>query len=161
MFTDIVRSTDLVSLIGDESWEDLQRWHDTTLRSLFASHQGQEVKQTGDGFLVAFEKAQDSIECAVAIQKKLVEHRRSAGFAPTVRIGLHTADATAKGLDYGGAGVHEAARIGALAESGEVLASKATLEAAGSRFPHSEYRGITLKGIPEPVEVAEVEWRRP
>ena len=159
MFTDIVKSTDLVTLIGDEAWEDLQHWHDATLRSLFASHQGQEVKQIGDGFLVAFDRGQDAIECAVAIQKKLVDHRRSAGFAPTVRVGIHTAEATAKGLDYGGLGVHEAARVGGLAGAAEIVASRSTLEAADSRFTHSEFRTVSLKGIAEPVEVADVQWR--
>lgn len=159
MFTDIVKSTNLVEAIGDEAWEDLQRWHDSTLRSLFAKHTGQEVKQIGDGFLVAFDRARDSVECAVAIQKKLVEHRRSHGFSPQVRIGVHTADATPKGLDYGGRGVHEAARIGALAEGGEILASLVTLDSTDHNFPHSEPRTMTLKGIAEPIEVVTVDWR--
>src|SRR5262249_40178851 len=50
MFTDIVGSTQLVEALGDEAWEVLLRWHDDTLRSMFASHQGEEVTATGDGF---------------------------------------------------------------------------------------------------------------
>ena len=37
MFTDIVGSTNLVEVLGDEAWETLLRWHDATLRELFAS----------------------------------------------------------------------------------------------------------------------------
>jgi hypothetical protein len=37
MFTDIVRSTQLIEAIGDEAWADLVRWHDQTLRALFAT----------------------------------------------------------------------------------------------------------------------------
>ena len=62
MFTDIVTSTDLVGLIGDEAWGELLRWHDRELRSAFANHRGEEVKQTGDGFFVAFERATDGID---------------------------------------------------------------------------------------------------
>ncbi|HEY5578923.1 MAG TPA: hypothetical protein VIL12_04460, partial [Acidimicrobiia bacterium] len=35
MFTDIVTSTDLVGLIGDDAWQELLRWHDRELRSSF------------------------------------------------------------------------------------------------------------------------------
>jgi len=159
MFTDIVKSTNLVEAIGDEAWEDLQRWHDSTLRSLFAANGGQEVKQIGDGFLVAFPKPQQAIDSAVAIQKKLMEHRRSQGFAPQVRIGIHETQATVKGLDYGGKGLHEAARIGALAEGGEILASNSTLISGSCRLPMGETRTVTLKGISEPVEVCSINWR--
>jgi class 3 adenylate cyclase len=54
-------------------------------------------------------------------------------------------------------GVHTAARIGALAGGGEILASRAVIEAAKSRFPVSEFRAVELKGVSEPVEVAAIE----
>ena len=129
MFTDIVKSTNLVEAIGDEAWGDLLQWHDQTLRSLFANHGGAEIDHAGDGFFVAFEQPASAIECAVAIQRTLADHRRAHGFSPQVRIGLHTAKATRRGINYRGKGVHEAARIAALAEAGEILASQETLSA--------------------------------
>ena len=131
MFTDIVTSTDLIEVIGDEAWEGILRWHDETLRSLFTRHKGQEVKHTGDGFFVAFDDARAAIECAVEIQRTLVTHRRQHGFAPWIRIGLHADEATYKGRDYQGKGVHAAARIAAIAGRDQIVASKATLDAAG------------------------------
>jgi class 3 adenylate cyclase len=157
MFTDIVGSTNLVEVMGDEAWETLLRWHDQTLRSLFAAHQGEEVVATGDGFFVGFDSPEAAVTCAVAIQRGLAEHRQKHGFAPQVRIGLHASDATQVGANFRGKGVHEAARIAALAGGGEVLASKDTV--AGTRFGHSEPRAVTLKGITEPVEVVTVDWR--
>ena len=41
MFTDIVKSTNLVEALGDEAWEALLSWHDQTLRSAFASMGGE------------------------------------------------------------------------------------------------------------------------
>jgi hypothetical protein len=35
MFTDLVRSTSLIDLIGDEAWNHLVRWHDKTFQGLF------------------------------------------------------------------------------------------------------------------------------
>ncbi|MBI4261557.1 MAG: hypothetical protein HY658_13435 [Actinobacteria bacterium] len=159
MFTDIVRSTDLVGVIGDEAWEDLLSWHDQTLRSLFATHGGEVAHHTGDGFFVAFPDPRSAITCAVAIQRALAEHRRAHGFSPQVRIGVHAAEATRRGQDYGGSEVHKAARIAALAEGGEILASVETVAEAGDRFTASAAREVDLKGIPGPVGVAAVEWR--
>jgi class 3 adenylate cyclase len=100
-----------------------------------------------------------AIECAVTIQRRLDEHRRKGSLFPAVRVGLHRAEATRRGRDYGGKGVHMAARIGAVAEGGEVLASEAALDGKATRFPISEARPVTLKGISQPVDVRSIDWR--
>jgi class 3 adenylate cyclase len=157
-FTDIVSSTRLVEAIGDEAWADLVGWHDRTLRSLFARHRGQEIDHAGDGFFVAFEEPADAIACAVAIQRTLAEHRRSAGFAPPVRIGIHAAEATRAGGAYRGRGVHEAARIAGLAGGGEIVASKSTLDTAGIPLTQVTPREVTLRGLSDSVEIAAIDW---
>jgi class 3 adenylate cyclase len=158
MFTDIAKSTDLVGAIGDEAWENLLTWHDQTLRSLFSGHGGEVAHHTGDGFFVAFDDPDSALRCAIAIQRALSEHRRSHGFALSVRIGVHAGEATRRGQDYGGGEVHKAARIASLAEGGEILASEDTLaEADGLEV--SEATEVTLKGFPQPVSVRRVEWR--
>ena len=158
MFTDIVRSTNLVEAIGDEAWMNLMRWHDETLRALVAAHHGQEVVSTGDGLFVGFDTPDAAIASAVAVQRKLTDHRREHGFAPQVRIGLHASEAAQVDRGYQGVGVHEAARIADLAEGGEILASRATV-AGIAGFAFSEPRTVTLKGISDPVEVVAVDWR--
>jgi len=159
IFTDIVRSTNLVEAIGDQAWENLVGWHDRTLRAAFAEHGGEEISHAGDGFFVAFEDPGAALTCAAAIQRSLADHRTSQGFAPQVRVGVHASDATQRGGDYGGRGVHEAARIGAIAEGGEILASLETVEAAGSGWEVSEPREVALKGISAPAKVVSVAWQ--
>jgi class 3 adenylate cyclase len=156
MFTDIEKSTNLVEAMGDESWQSLLRWHDETLRSLFVSHRGEEVAATGDGFFVAFESPDEAVACAVATQRRLAEQRRTQGFAPKVRIGVHAAGATQVGQNFTGKGVHEASRIAGLAEGGQILASRATT--AGGRFPVSDPRTVDIRGIAEPLEIVSVDW---
>jgi class 3 adenylate cyclase len=156
MFTDIVKSTNLVEAMGDEAWDALLHWHNEALRSVFVAHHGTEVVSTGDGFFVEFETPEAALSCAVAIQRELAEHRRAQGFAPQVRIGVHTSDATKVGNNFTGKGVHEAARIAALAEGGEILASTLTMI---PRYSGSEPRLVTLKGITEPMEIVSVVWR--
>src|SRR5438552_4877129 len=63
MFTDMVGSTQLVAALGDEAWEVLLRWHDETLRALFAAHQGEEIDTTGDGFFVSFDDPEAALAC--------------------------------------------------------------------------------------------------
>lgn len=159
MFTDIVRSTDLIEVIGDEAWENLLVWHDRTLRSLFASHGGEVAHPTGDGFLVAFPDSRSAVRCAIAVQRELAQHRRSHGFALLVRIGIHAGEATRRGQDYGGLEVHKAARISAAADGGEILASRETLDEAGDGLEIGEVGDVTLKGLSDPVWVARVVWR--
>lgn len=159
MFTDIVRSTDLVGVIGDEAWEDLLAWHDQTLRSLFAAHGGEVAHHTGDGFFVAFENVESAVRCATAVQRALAEHRKQHGFSPTVRIGIHAAEATRRGQDFSGAEVHKAARVADAAEAGEILVTEAVLAEAGEDAKASEPRELILQGVEGPVAVAAIDWR--
>ena len=159
VFTDIYDSTALVEAIGDEAWSDLVSWHDRTLRALFVQHGGTEVDHAGDGFFVVFIDSASALRCAVAIQRKLAEHRREHGFAPGVRVGVHVADAARVGKSYRGKGVHEAARVGALARSGEIVATSETIASAGEHIKVENPRTVELKGIEQPARIVSVSWR--
>jgi class 3 adenylate cyclase len=160
MFTDIVGSTSLIAAVGDNAWATLLRWHDDALRAAIAEHGGREIKHTGDGFHVAFESVRPAIACAVAIQRRLHDHRTVQGFAPQVRIGVHATEATRTGADFAGKGVHEAARIAAQAGAGEILASLHSALEGADHSMLADRRTLMLKGIPEPVEVATIAWAR-
>ncbi len=157
MFTDIVGSTNLAEALGDVAWERLLRWHDEVLRGLVAGGGGEIVNSTGDGFFAAFESARAGVECAISIQRALRDHRAGTGFAPSVRIGLHTAEGTRRGTDYSGKGVHVAARVAALAEGGEILATAETLAEAGE-VSTSDARSAPVKGVSAPVSLAAIDW---
>jgi class 3 adenylate cyclase len=158
MFTDIVGSTDLIGTIGDEAWNDVVRWHDETLRTMIGSHRGELVRTTGDGVFASFADADAALDCAIAIQRRLAEHRRRHGFAPQVRIGVHAAEATSVADDYAGLGVHEAARVGALAEGGQILATTSTVADASGSVVTKDEREVMLKGLAAPVRVVSIEW---
>ena len=158
MFTDMVGSTSLIGVIGDEAWSHLVGWHDRTLRSLFQEHRGHEKDHVGDGFFVVFENASDALGCAIDIQKRLSRHRADSGFAPQVRIGLHLAEVTEVGEGLVGMGVHRAARISALAGPGEIVGSVEVAEGLPpDRLSHP--KAVLVKGIQEPVNVVTIEWR--
>jgi class 3 adenylate cyclase len=157
LFTDIVDSTKLLETLGDEKWRKLLARHDALVRERIVETGGEIVKKTGDGFFASFENPKAAIEAAVAIQRALGEEI----VAPDVRIGAHTADAfrtDAETTDYGGQGVHLAARIGAAAGAGQILVSRETVDGVGG-FRLSEPRAETLKGFEQPVELVSVDWR--
>ncbi|MFM7062021.1 MAG: adenylate/guanylate cyclase domain-containing protein [Actinomycetes bacterium] len=158
LFSDIVESTRLSEAIGDAAWEPLLQWHDRTLRAEFERWNGEEVKHGGDGFFVAFADPDDGIGCAIGIQRALARHRAEHGFAPSVRIGLHVGEATARDSDYFGSAVTRAARVSSAAGAGEVVATAAVLAACRRDVPATAERTLTLKGIDEPVAVVLVGW---
>ena len=106
---------------------------------------------------MAFDSARRGIDCAIAIQRALEDHRRTSGFAPSVRIGLHAADANRRGDDYSGVGVHVAARVASLAGDGEIVVSIETLSGIDD-VTTSDRRDAALKGVTDAVKVATVRW---
>ncbi len=159
VFTDIVDSTRLVELLGDDAWDSLLRWHDRTVRECFTVHGGREIKHAGDGFFIAFPSPGSALDCAVALQRGLEAHRREHGFAPHVRLGVHAAEALERGGDFFGQGVHVAARVAAASDGGQILATATTMREAGERYGASAPTSLELKGVAEPVEVVKVLWR--
>ena len=159
VFTDIVDSTRMAELLGDDGWNNLLSWHDRTVRACLTAHRGREIKHEGDGFFIAFPDPRSALDCAIVLQRTLDEHRHEHGFAPRVRIGIHAAEATRRGGDFFGRGVHVAARVAAAAAAGHILASAATVAEAGGGYSTAEPRALTLKGFAEPLDVLEVQSR--
>ena len=156
LFTDIVDSTTFLATHGDDKWRKVLERHDEVVRNGIRANGGEVIKHTGDGFFAAFETPKPAVEAAIAIQRALA----SEVFAPDVRIGVHAGGAfRARAGDYGGGGVHLAARIGATAGNGEILVSRETLDGYATAVRASEARAELLKGFEQPVDVVSIEWR--
>jgi class 3 adenylate cyclase len=143
MFTDIVESTARAANLGDARWRDLLERHDTLVRTHLSRHRGREVKSTGDGFLATFDGPARAIRCACDITVDV----RQLGL--DVRAGLHTGELEVRGDDVAGMAVHIGARIGSLAEAGEVLVSGTVKDlVVGSGIDFSDRGAHPLKGVP-------------
>jgi pimeloyl-ACP methyl ester carboxylesterase/plasmid stabilization system protein ParE len=147
MFTDIVGSTEKAGELGDARWRELLgAHHDAVLREL-EKFRGREVKTLGDGSLATFDGPARAIRCGQAIAEAV----RSLGLEE--RIGLHTGEIELMDKDVGGIAVHIAARVGALADAGEVLVTRTVKDlVAGSDIQFDDRGEQQLKGIPD-------EWR--
>jgi peptide/nickel transport system substrate-binding protein len=134
LFTDIEGSTRLLRALGDR-YEAVLAEHQRILRDAFAAHHGHEVDTQGDSFFVAFRRARDALGAALEAQRALAAHEWPEGTAVKVRMGLHTGEPVVGEQRYTGMGVHRAARIGAIAHGGQVLASNTTRELIEDDLP--------------------------
>jgi class 3 adenylate cyclase len=143
LFTDIVGGTARAAQLGDKRWRDLLAAHDRAVRHALRSFDGEEVKTIGDGFLAVFDGAPSrALRCAAALREAV------AALGIDLRAGLHTGECEIIGDDIGGMAVHIAARVGALAEAGEVLASGTTYGTVVGAGLDFDYRGeYELKGV--------------
>ena len=143
MFTDIVDSTKQAALVGDAEWRSRLEHHNQVVRSQLQHFGGREIKQTGDGFLSAFDSPARAIRCAITICQAI----RNLGLQ--VRAGIHSGECEVLGNDLGGIAVHIGARIGAVAGPSEVLVSRTVKEAVTGSGIDFEDRGVhELKGVP-------------
>jgi class 3 adenylate cyclase len=143
LFTDIVGSTGRAASMSDLRWRSLLDSHDRTVRDQLRRFRGREINTTGDGFVASFDGPARAIRCAEAI----VEATGKLGVE--LRVGLHTGECEVRGDDLGGLAVHIAARVGALANSGEVLVSGTVKDlVVGSGIEFSDRGEHELKGVP-------------
>ena len=151
MFSDIESSTELALSAGDHRWYEILTWHNQLVEQRVAAHAGFIVKNQGDGFMITFNSARRAIICASEIQQAL--HRQAVA-DPTnairVRIGMHTGEAIRQDSgDLFGRHVIIAARVGALANGGEILVSNIVREIASARgdLHFGDGSVVELKGV--------------
>ena len=144
LFTDIVDSTRRAAELGDRRWRSIVESHDEVVRDQLERYRGREVKTMGDGFLATFDGPARGVRCARGIAHEL------SALGVDVRAGLHTGECEVMGDDIGGMAVNIGARVGALAQGGEVLVSSTVKDlVAGSGIDFQD-RGLhDLKGVPE------------
>lgn len=161
LFTDLVGSTGLLDALGDDEAERFRRVHFGLLRDVAAAHAGLEVKNLGDGLMVAFPSVVDALSCAVGIQQAVQRHNaREVDDRPKVRVGLHVGEPIQDEGDYFGTPVVVAKRLCDSAEGGQILASDLVRALVGSRgsFGFTPLGPVTLKGFSEPLETCEIAW---
>src|SRR6202035_2828472 len=140
--------------------DEMREEHFALLRDAIAGVQAKEVKNTGDGLMIAFSSASAAVKCAVAMQQLFERRYRNAEQGLHVRIGLGAGESTVKDGDYFGMPTVEAARLCAQAPADGILISALVRTLAG-RCEGVEFESagvFELKGFPEPVEAFSVAW---
>jgi class 3 adenylate cyclase len=152
LFTDIVRSTERATELGDHAWRELLDKHDAIAAEQVAAWGGHLIKTTGDGLLATFDGPSAGIEAARAIRDNL------ASFDVQIRSGVHTGEVELRTADVGGIGVHIGARIADLGNPGEILVSRTVKDlVTGSGIVLRDRGTYTLKGVSDSWQVYAVE----
>jgi pimeloyl-ACP methyl ester carboxylesterase len=143
LFTDIVDSTARAADLGDSTWRVRRERHDRIVRSQISRYRGREVKTMGDGFLAIFDGPARGVTCAAEIVRSV------ASLDLQLRCGVHTGEVELDGDDVSGLAVAVGARIGALAQPGEVLVSGTVKDlVVGSDLAFADRGEHELKGVP-------------
>src|SRR3954462_14561228 len=130
MFTDVVGSTTLYDRYRDDEADARRARHFAVLREVVATHEGREVKSTGDGLMVAFTSAVAAVRCAVDMQRATT----GTDGSPPIRVGLDAGEPLPDGEDLYGTPVIVASRLCESASGGEILASDIVRQIAGTRL---------------------------
>jgi predicted ATPase/class 3 adenylate cyclase len=130
LFTDIEGSTRLERAAGSAAWAGIVARHDDLLRRAIEGHGGSVVKTEGDAFFAAFDRPAAAASAAVAAQRAIAAEAWGPGIAIRVRMGLHLGEgrlregrAAGEAEDYVGIDVNYAARIAAVGNGGQIVAS--------------------------------------
>jgi class 3 adenylate cyclase/tetratricopeptide (TPR) repeat protein len=159
LITDLVGSTGMASRLGPAAAEDVRQEHFAVLRSALEEGGGREVKNTGDGLMLAFGSASGAVECAISMQQLLERRNADAEEQLSVRIGIGAGEASQEDGDYFGMPPTEAARLCNAAAGGQILTNELVRMMAGRHADAFRDVGeLELKGLPTPYRAYEVEW---
>ena len=160
LVTDIVGSTELTARLGDAAALELVRVHDALVRRALASHDGREVKHTGDGIMAAFEDVANAVRAAADIQRRFSVYNAEASESLRVRIGIHAGEPVADHNDLFGATVQLAFRLCSEAEADGIMVSRTRARTrrrgcvALRRARRAALEGFRRKDIGVPVRMA-------
>lgn len=174
LFTDIVKSVDLRTSLGEDEFGKLKDQHDKLFESLLTTivpqGDGGFLKSTGDGFLKLFQTAADAVRFALLFQHALLTAPWNRGQLK-VRVGINIGDVTfvqqPSGRDVSGIAVDIAARVMSLAIGGQILMTPAAFNSARHNVKESglgqlqklrwiEHGAYEFQGWDKPMEIFEI-----
>jgi TolB-like protein/class 3 adenylate cyclase len=162
LVSDIVGYSRLAAADEDRILARLRTLRSDLIDPTIAVHHGRIVKRTGDGSVIEFRSVVDAVNCAIEVQRAMVE--RNAEVSPDkrieFRIGIHLGDVVEESDgDLMGDGVNIAARLESVAKPGAIcLSEQAYWQVKGRLDLKVTDLGATqLKNIAEPIHVYSLE----
>jgi adenylate cyclase len=148
-FLDITGFTRLTSERGDKAAADLADVLGRLVTRVSVEHGGRPVKWLGDGVMFHFRDPGPGVLAALTMADEVPR----AGLPPA-HVGLHAGPVVLQDGDYYGSTVNLASRIADYARPGEVLVSRAAVDATSDdRIDFAALGQIELKGAPGPMEL--------
>src|ERR1700756_933645 len=162
LVSDVVGYSRLAGADEDRILARLRTLRSDLIDPTIAVHHGRVVKRTGDGAIVEFRSVVDAVNCAIEIQRAMVE--RNAEVAPDkrieFRIGIHLGDVVEESDgDLMGDGINIAARLQGVAKPGGICISDDAFRQVKGRvnLKVSDLGPVPLKNIAEPMRAYSLE----
>lgn len=159
MMTDIVGFSKAMGADEAGMYKKLQI-HNDIVRNQIVRNRGTVIKKIGDAFMVKFRAANNTVQCAMDIQKAIGDYNKSKTAEDQfhVRIGCHMGEVMVTGNDVFGDGVNIAARIEPKADADGIMVSDAIQSEAKNNVPaHFVSVGrLPMKNIAQPPELFKV-----
>ena len=162
LVSDVVGYSRLAGADEDRILARLRTLRSDLIDPIISVHHGRIVKRTGDGAIVEFRSVVDAVNCAIEVQRAMVE--RNAEVAPDkrieFRIGIHLGDVVEESDgDLIGDGINIAARLQGIAALGAIcLSEQAYWQVKGRLDLAVTALGQTqLKNITEPMRAYSLE----
>ena len=158
MFTDLKDSTLMATMYGDNKALHLLHIHNALTRNALRTHNGTEVKHTGDGIMASFKSAPNAVNCALNIQDAFNTHNlANPDEALFVRIGLSAGEPLEEDGDLFGSAVQMAARLCSHAEPNKILAAQIVRDQCSDMEQHFVSKDeASMKGFNEKTTYYEV-----
>src|ERR1700757_428843 len=164
--SDVVGYSRLAGADEDRILARLRGLRSDLIDPTIAVHHGRVVKRTGDGAIVEFRSVVDAVNCAIEVQRAMVE--RNAEVAPDkrieFRIGIHLGDVVEEADgDLMGDGVNIAARLQGIAKSGAICLSEQAYWQVKGRLDLAvtDLGPMRLQNIAEPIRAYALDVRQP
>ena len=149
VFTDIVNFTQL-SAKDEQVALDLIEKQNDIIKPIVKKHNGEWLKEIGDGLLLSFDSSIEAVRCSIEIQKTL----KSIDDLD-IRIGIHQGDIFVKDGDVFGDDVNIASRIEGFAPTGGIsLSDKVHKDISGVSDIKTSFIGHRkLKGVEQETKI--------
>ena len=156
MFTDMKDYSKIMNT-NEKLALDLLEIHNNILKDMIMFHGGKIIEIIGDAFLVTFDSAVKSVECAYDIQEKfnLRNREKSSEEQIIIRIGIHLGDILEYKNNIKGDAVNIASRIEQAATPGSIFISENAYSAVNNKVEFNfDFSGeFNFKNIAEPVKL--------
>jgi adenylate cyclase len=157
---DVVGYSRLMGADEEGTFTRLKTRQRTVLEPIVRAHKGRIFKTTGDGMLVAFSSAVNSLRCALAIQRSMLSTNADTADEERIqlRVGINVGEIIVDGGDVYGDAVNVAARLESFAEPGGIYISDDVRRQVQGKLDVTFYDEgeHTLKNIAQPVRVYSV-----
>ncbi len=162
-FSDVVGSTAYFARFGDEAGRGMQQRHTDLLKQAIAAHEGRIVDVAGDGAFTAFPTAEATARGMVTLLELISQQNTTTAreHQLAVRVGVHYGPVLTDGVLVSGDSVNLCSKGSGTGAGGEIrLTRQAFLELEKeSRLRCVGLPSVTIKGMLEPVELLQMEWR--